>query len=316
MARIRSIHPGLFTDEAFVSVSLAARLLLPGLWTEADDHGVFEWKPLGLKMKIFPADNLDVAALLVELEGADIIKRFSTEGREYGLVRNFCKYQRPKKPVYAFHLPDKLKEFAGFEEDNQEYLLRKTKCEEQRSRCYYCRTEISYYRKRADSLELDHVVPRIAGGTDDPNNLVATCRSCNRKKGAMSAPEFSEWLAKNSNRTANRREDFPKSEHSPQMEDGEKKEKDGADAPIVLDPSEAERELFRRGKTVLGKNAGGQISNLLKAKGGNVALARSAIEMAATKEKPAEYVARIIRGPPLRAVALDERGNPYPEGII
>src|SRR4051794_19179480 len=38
-ARIRSIHPRLFTDEAFVSCLPLARLLLLGIWTEADDHG-------------------------------------------------------------------------------------------------------------------------------------------------------------------------------------------------------------------------------------------------------------------------------------
>jgi hypothetical protein len=33
MPRIRSVHPGLFTDEAFVTVSMAARVLLIGVWT-------------------------------------------------------------------------------------------------------------------------------------------------------------------------------------------------------------------------------------------------------------------------------------------
>src|SRR5207344_667046 len=36
------------------------------------------------------------------------------------------------------------------------------------------------------------------------------------------------------------------------------------------DPPTPETELFGRGKAILGKNAGGLISNLLKAKGGNV----------------------------------------------
>ena len=58
-----------------------------------------------------------------------------------------------------------------------------------------------------------------------------------------------------------------------------------------------EAELFRRGKQILGKSSGGQISNLLKAKGGSIALARAAIEQASTKENPREYVARVIAGP-------------------
>ncbi len=55
MARIRSIHPGLWTDEAFVSLTPYARLLFMGIWTECDDMGSFEWSPLKLKMRLLPA---------------------------------------------------------------------------------------------------------------------------------------------------------------------------------------------------------------------------------------------------------------------
>jgi hypothetical protein len=59
-----------------------------------------------------------------------------------------------------------------------------------------------------------------------------------------------------------------------------------------------ERELFRRGKEILGKDAGGLIAKLLKAKDGKIALARAAIEMASTKSDPREYIGAIIRGKP------------------
>lgn len=104
MSRIRSVHPGLFTDEAFASLSMSARVLLIGIWTECDDHGVFAWKPITLKMKIMPVDNVDVAALLEELEDASIIMPTVIDGRDYGLVRNFCKYQRPKFPKFTILL--------------------------------------------------------------------------------------------------------------------------------------------------------------------------------------------------------------------
>lgn len=100
MARIRSIHPGLFTDESFASLSMAARVLLLGLWTEADDQGVFDWKPITLKMRIMPVDSVNVPDLLFELEAHDVIRRFSQDGKEFGAIRNFCKYQRPKTPKY------------------------------------------------------------------------------------------------------------------------------------------------------------------------------------------------------------------------
>jgi hypothetical protein len=64
-------------------------------------------------------------------------------------------------------------------------------------------------------------------------------------------------------------------------------------APAPLDP---ERELFDRGKAVLGRSSGGLIVKLLRAKGGKVALARAAIEQASTKQDPAEYIAAAVRG--------------------
>ena len=39
MARIRSVHPGLWTDEAFVSASPMARLFCIGLWGGASKRG-------------------------------------------------------------------------------------------------------------------------------------------------------------------------------------------------------------------------------------------------------------------------------------
>jgi hypothetical protein len=113
MSRIRSIHPGIWTDEAFMSASAHARLLLLGIWTEAWDDGVFEWKPLTLKARIFPVDGVDVAALLAELETLQFIRRFQSGGKEYGAIRNFQKYQRPKKPNSSGVLPSNLTSWAG-----------------------------------------------------------------------------------------------------------------------------------------------------------------------------------------------------------
>lgn len=69
----------------------------------------------------------------------------------------------------------------------------------------------------------------------------------------------------------------------------------GADAPP--DPSEPERQFFARGKErgALGPSSGGQLAKLLKTCGGNVALARSKLELAITKEKPGEFIAGILR---------------------
>lgn len=125
MARIRSIHPGLFTDEAFASLSMSARVLLLGIWTEADDHGVFEWKPVTLKMRIMPVDNVSIPELLSECEAAGVIKRFSS-GKSYGLVRNFCRFQRPKKPNYVHPMPPEFYAYAGLKPDGSLPVLNRS----------------------------------------------------------------------------------------------------------------------------------------------------------------------------------------------
>lgn len=113
MARIRSIHPELFTDEAFMSLSMAARVFMTGLWGQCDDQGVFEWKPLTLKARIMPCDNVDCEALLSELTTANFVKAFEHFGKKYGVVRNFRKFQRPQKPTAIHPLPDAMRSYVG-----------------------------------------------------------------------------------------------------------------------------------------------------------------------------------------------------------
>lgn len=113
MSRIRSIHPGIYTDEAWASVSIAARWLAKGLCTEADDNGIFEWKPIQIKMRIFPADNVDVGDLLAELHEAGIVFQFHENEKHYGAIKNFKKFQRPRKPKAWFPFPERIQSFVG-----------------------------------------------------------------------------------------------------------------------------------------------------------------------------------------------------------
>lgn len=113
MARIRSIHPGLWTDEAFMSLSAYARLLYIGLLNEAFDDGVFEWKPLTIKARVFPVDNVNVGELLGELARANMIARADKHEKQPGVIRNFQRYQRPKKPNSSGLLPSEWKDYVG-----------------------------------------------------------------------------------------------------------------------------------------------------------------------------------------------------------
>lgn len=42
-------------------------------------------------------------------------------------------------------------------------------------------------------LEVDHIVPFSKGGSDDFNNLITSCRKCNRQKKDKSIDEFNKW---------------------------------------------------------------------------------------------------------------------------
>lgn len=113
MSRIRSVHPGIWTDEEFVTLSAFARLFFMGLWNECDDKGTFEWKPLTLKMRLLPADNIDAAELLEEIASAGCIRRYEIDGKSYGAVRNFGKFQRPKKPNDVHPKTDEILSYCG-----------------------------------------------------------------------------------------------------------------------------------------------------------------------------------------------------------
>jgi hypothetical protein len=115
MPRIRAVFPAQWTDEDFVALSLAARLLTIAIRNHADDHGCFEWKPIALKMKVFPGDSFDVEPLLAEMVDNDICQCFTVAGRRYGVIRNFCKFQRPKKPSYQYPFPAALRVYVGID---------------------------------------------------------------------------------------------------------------------------------------------------------------------------------------------------------
>lgn len=51
------------------------------------------------------------------------------------------------------------------------------------------RGEICVWCRNAIATELDHIVPKARGGTDDPSNAAPACRACNQKRAAQLAAE-------------------------------------------------------------------------------------------------------------------------------
>lgn len=52
-------------------------------------------------------------------------------------------------------------------------------------RCHYCGAV-----HMPENLTLDHKVPKVDDGTNDPENLVTACKLCNNAKGRMSYSMF------------------------------------------------------------------------------------------------------------------------------
>lgn len=52
--------------------------------------------------------------------------------------------------------------------------------------CQYC-------GKIGGTLEVDHIIPFSKGGSDNIENLITSCRKCNRQKKDKSVEEFIMW---------------------------------------------------------------------------------------------------------------------------
>lgn len=91
MARMRYVKPEMWTDRKFVQLSAHARLLFIGMWNfSICEQGHIEDDPFELKMRIFPADNVDVNPLLDELIGQHLIIRSD----DHLTIRNLSKHQK------------------------------------------------------------------------------------------------------------------------------------------------------------------------------------------------------------------------------
>lgn len=129
IGRIRSIHPGIYTDEVFMELTPLERLLYIGLLSFSDDAGVFKFKEKTLKALIFPADNCDIYALLSALEHLKAIMVYTVDGVKYGAVRNFNKFQSPRWPRYRYPKTDEVCAFTCFKRGATTEFIRKSDLE-------------------------------------------------------------------------------------------------------------------------------------------------------------------------------------------
>ena len=107
MARSRNIKPGFFTNEDLVELDFSTRLLFAGLWTVADRAGRLQDRPKKIKIDVFPADNLDINAMLQALHDGGFIERYAVDGSKFIQILNWSKHQNPHHTEKASDIPDK-----------------------------------------------------------------------------------------------------------------------------------------------------------------------------------------------------------------
>lgn len=117
--RNRLLDPGFFENEELAELGAEAQILFAGLWCYADREGRFKWKPQIIKGRIFPFTQCDVPQLLDSLALAGFIVRYNVNGKEYGQVLNFLKYQR-------IHPREKQSKLPAYEEGETKASPRQT----------------------------------------------------------------------------------------------------------------------------------------------------------------------------------------------
>ena len=63
--------------------------------------------------------------------------------------------------------------------------LKRQLMKRQDNTCVYCG-----YRRTARTLDIDHMVPVVRGGSNETDNLQVICRPCNQRKGLQTDSEF------------------------------------------------------------------------------------------------------------------------------
>ena len=154
MARIRSVHPSLFTDEAFMHLSAKARLLILALGTYADyaDRFVFDERAI----REFCGDLVDS---FTELTQAGLVR---DNGQNYEID-------------FAFGFA--RKRVSKWENLRSLVFIRDSHT------CQYCGS-------KSEKLHCDHVIPVSRGGTNTLDNLTTACQRCNLSKGSKTLEEW------------------------------------------------------------------------------------------------------------------------------
>jgi hypothetical protein len=199
MARIRSIKPEFWDDEAVGELPRDARLLFIASWNLVDDEGLLRWAPDYLKAHAFAYDaDMTVAKTkrlmrAIEERGFVFVYSGGRTTQPVAFVVNFRRHQKINRPQ-----PGKLPP-PNIEHDDVIAMYGRR----DRMRCGVCKEPITptvpggpnlfdasdeaYPVTSGRQLAVDLIVPRSKGGSDYPSNIHAVHVGCRGRSGGAQA---------------------------------------------------------------------------------------------------------------------------------
>lgn len=124
MARRRMIDPNLWTSEDVGKLTMLQRLLMIGMFSQADDYGKGRAHVAYLRSVIFPYDDISLMEIQKALEAIAAcihIKIYKVEGNSYYKFTKWEKWQNVQKPQPS-RIPDP--------EEDLENMIQATEAEE------------------------------------------------------------------------------------------------------------------------------------------------------------------------------------------
>src|SRR5208282_1224626 len=193
MARIRTVKPEFWEDEAIGLISFGARLLFLACFNFADDEGLMRWTPDYLKASVFMYDKEvtteQVETFMGELASAGLVIPYKggKSQQRLGWILNFLKHQRINRPQPSKLPPPGL----------QQQAIRQAYRHRDHDICHLCHkliddlpTPLNYGEDDSLVLSLDHILVQSRGGSDYPSNIKSAHLACNKGKGTRDSESF------------------------------------------------------------------------------------------------------------------------------
>lgn len=111
MARRRMIDPNIWGSEDMGKLTLRQRLIVIGLFSNADDYGKGKAKPAYVRSTIFPYDDIPLHDIIDDIETIRAvvnIEIYEVEGNSYYKFIHWDKWQTVQKPQKSI-IPDSVK---------------------------------------------------------------------------------------------------------------------------------------------------------------------------------------------------------------